>query len=129
MAIIPTSKGYRELACIEAPEVLFFDTMIVDYNGVINSFVLDPMFVEVCEPGSIHILSVVPSEPVLLGAEMTGDNKFILKSQMEGMMTVNVRVRVMLSGVRRGFANRRFIERTKTEFEKNEKFWNGAWKD
>jgi hypothetical protein len=128
-AILPTLSGYRELACIEAPEVLFFDSMTVDYNGVMNLFVLDPMFVEVCEPGSIYILSVVPSEPILMGAEMICDNKFMLKSDVEGMMSVSVRVRVMLSGVRKGFANRRFAERTKAEFEKNEKFWNGAWKD
>jgi hypothetical protein len=124
-AILNTSKGYRELACIEAPEVLFFDTMRVDYAGTYGTFDLDPLFVEVCEPGTIHVISVVPNEPVAVGAEMVSNGKLILRSSGDSPM----RVTVMLSGIRKGFSGRRFVERTQKDFDRNVEFWGQLWKD
>jgi len=83
-AVVPTSKGYKELYCMESPEVWFMDFCDDDKK-------IDPLFMEITE----------------------GKIKFI-KCE-EGYQVWRRR---------KGFADRRFEEKTRDEFEKNYKFWN-----
>jgi hypothetical protein len=119
LAIVDTSKGYRALACIEAPETLFFDIVGVVHKGTTCEFKIDDMFVEVCEYGTIKVISVVSSEPIAIGAEMKNYNSFITRT----MVGCQTRLNVLLSGVRKGFAGKRFAVMTKEQFVRNQEFW------
>jgi hypothetical protein len=81
---------------------------------------IDPIYIEVCEAGSIHVLSAVPSKPVLVGVAMLDASKFELSTAEN----CQVECCIMLCGVRKGFAGRRFIRRTENEFKRNQEFWN-----
>ena len=124
-AIVESSQGYVELSCIEAPEILFLDIVLVQYKGAADVFGIDKLFVEVCEPDSIRILSVVPDKPVLVCAEMISGNSFMLRGETNARAAITV----MMSGVRRGFGGRRFIQRTKQDYDRNMKFWSRLWND
>jgi hypothetical protein len=124
-AILKTADGYRELACIEAPEVLFFDVVEVKYSGVSGIFNVDRLFVEVCEPSTVKVISIVPGESVQVAVRMISDGSFELKTVREVTMSVVI----ILSGLRKGFSGRRFVQRTKQEYERNVKFWNKMWMD
>jgi hypothetical protein len=119
-ASVQTSMGYRELSCMEAPEVLFVDIIKVVHDGFVSVFDIDPLFVEVCEPGSLKITSAVCEEPIICGSGMYTTSKFYIKTKekVSGYFTV------MVSGVRKGFGGRRFAKRTKEDFEKNQAFWS-----
>jgi hypothetical protein len=120
-AIVKTSQGYRELACIEAPEVLFFDVITVDLKEEKTTHKVDQLFVEVCEPGTIRVSSIVVDEPMPIGARMT-DNQNVLITK--GDPERHTMATVTLCGVRRAFAGRRFQERTREDYEANMRFWS-----
>jgi hypothetical protein len=40
-----------------------------------------------------------------------------------GRFVQNVRMSCLLAGIRRGFAGRRFVKRSKEDFHKNLRFW------
>ena len=122
-AIVETRDGYRELACMESPEILFFDIVKVRIGIERALFHVDVLFIDACEPDSIRISSVVVSEPIPIGARMSGPDSFII-SKCSGAQTVDVTV--TLCGVRKGFAGRRFKKHSRAEFESNNRFWNST---
>lgn len=117
-AVIRTRDGYRQVDCIEAPEVLFFDIMTIVHSGMVGRYSIDPLFIEVCEPKSIHVVSMVPNIPSPVGASII-DNDV----EIRALGKEEVTCRVMLAGVRKGFAGRRFIPRTEDDYFKNVRFW------
>jgi hypothetical protein len=120
-AVVQTSKGFRELACIEAPEVLLYDVMCLLHTGRKSTAHIDPLFMEVCEPGSIKVVSVVPDKPVSVGARVVDD---VVKAETERDKVTTLTF--MLCGTRKGFAGRRFEKKTEKEYQRNIKFWREA---
>lgn len=124
-AIVRTKEGYREVACIESPEVLFFDVMEFSTSGYATScrttkIDIDPIFLEIVEPETLKVLSVVPSEITSFSAK-------IIKGKVIIETNRNVTGHVMIAGVRKGFLGHRFTERTKEQFERNVAFWGGFY--
>lgn len=96
-AIVPTSKGYRALYCIESPDVWFMDFCKVKKHKWWEfwkkpEYDIDPLFLETVEGD----LTFVPTA-----------NKDIAQ----------------VWGKRKGFKNTRFEKKTKEQFIKNNKFW------
>jgi len=119
-AIVKVGNSYRELDCIESPEVLFVDKMDVEVSDSTSVFVVDPIFVEVCEPGTIRVVSATPSLPVAFGARMLGTGSFEIRVSD---CRETVRFALLLCGIRKGFLGRRFSERTEEECRRNTEFW------
>lgn len=122
-AIVPASWSPSQFTALfvdESPEVRFHDVM--DFTVPLRdcAIPIDTRFVEVCEAGSIVAESVVPSIPILIGAEVR-DGQIMLRFP-ETKHDLLVRIVAKLSGVRRGFAGLRFPDRTPEEFEANEAF-------
>lgn len=93
--------------------------MMVSHRGRCSLHKVDPLFTEVCEQNSLQIMSAVCSEPAAFGAGMDCQESFFIKTSEE----VTANFTVIVSGIRKGFAGRRFAERTKEEFERNMNFW------
>jgi hypothetical protein len=125
-AIVPASwspGGYTALFTEEAPEVLFHDTLLVKMSGRVATVAIDPRFVEVCEPGTIVVSGAVPDEPVLVGAKAIGDAVQIkLDVDCDDLQVV-----VTLTAIRRGFAAKRFPDRSHAQFIANERFLQSAY--
>ena len=124
-AILSTKEGYREVACIESPEVLFFDVMefsTSEWDGMhrVCEVDIDPIFLEIVEDGTLKVLSVVPNEITSFSAK-------IIKGKVIVETSRSATGHVMIAGVRKGFLGHRFTERTKEQFERNVAFWGGFY--
>jgi len=111
--------GYAALFVAESPEVRFDDVMIVEAAAAETRAAIDPRFVAVCHPGSIEVCGLAPDCPVAIGAAVEGGEVVIRLAKNPARPA---RVVVRLTGVRRGFAGLRFPDRTRQEFEANERF-------
>jgi hypothetical protein len=107
---------------MESPEVLFIDVVKVIHEGIVSMHPIDRLFLEACEPGSIFVMSAVPRRPVLIAAEVCGDNLGVISDNEE-----SVGVTVVLSGTRKGASGRRFQEHTEEEARRNASFWD-TWR-
>jgi hypothetical protein len=56
---------------------------------------------------------------------MESDGRFYLDADVDVMVSAAV----LLCGVRIGFSGRRFVERTRRDFDRNTEFWGRMWKD
>lgn len=127
-AIVPASwnkTGYAALFVAEMPEVRFDDVIIVEIPHKATRLSIDPRFVEVCEPGSIEVCGCTTNAPVAVGSCVRG-SEVILEFAIEDI-SKTVRVVVRLTGTRRGFMGHRFPDRTRQQYEDNERFINSAY--
>ena len=67
-AIVPCEGEHVALFCVESPDVRFEDVVRLPITGPITTKTIDPRFIEVCEPGSIDVISVTSPLPALIGA-------------------------------------------------------------
>ena len=88
---------------------------------------IDPKFLEVCEPGSVQVCGCVADVPVLMGAAVNGDTVRLQFAEPDEDQVVQVVLR--LTGIRKGFAAHRFPDRTRAQFEANERFIRSAYPD
>jgi hypothetical protein len=112
------------------PEVRFEDLVftVIGNQGTNNhkDFIkLNDSFVQVCDPQSIVVVSVVPSAPINIGAYIEGEFLFI-EAESEKLIENEIKLTIRLSGIRLGFSGRRFVEYTYKEMIKNNQFWN-SW--
>lgn len=127
-AIVPASwspTGYVALFIHEMPEVRFDDVMVVTVPQCSQILDIDPRFVEVCERGSLEVCGIVADQPVLIGARAIGDK--ILIKVADDNPEASMRLVIRLTGIRRGFAGKRFPRRTREQFLANEAFINSAY--
>ena len=85
---------------------------------------IDPRFIEVCAPGSVEVCACQPDAPVLVGARVEGD-EVLIRFAKESKSAV--RLVISLTGIRKGFAGLRFPNRTRRQFEANERFIRSAY--
>jgi len=109
----------------EMPEVRFDDVMVVKVPMEDQEIAIDPRFVEVCHKGTIEVCGIVPEKPILVGARALGDKIRLSFAEQDPKHAVRLVLR--LTGIRRGFAGKRFPARTKEQFEANERFINSAY--
>ena len=121
MAIVPCQSDFVALFCVESPEVRFEDVVRVPVTGPVTRTVIDPRFIEVCEPGSIDVISVTSPLPALVGAAVDGSE--IVVSVAGDLPPYVV---VTLSGIRSGSRNLRFPLKTRDQMQHNNAFWSNA---
>lgn len=109
----------------EAPEVRFDDMLTTVMHGDDALVGIDPKFIEVCEHGSIKVCGCVPNVPVLAGASVMGTEVLVRLARNGTVGPVAVSIRI--TGIRKGFAGLRFPDRTREQFESNERFINSAY--
>ena len=127
-AIVPCSwneTGYAALFIAEMPEVRFDDHVEIFPTKRFSKTPLDKKFLEVCEPDTVRVISAIGDSGGVKYARIEGDE--IILSLPLFMRPKRVCVR--LSGVRKGFRNLRFPDRTENQFIHNEKFINSAYPD
>lgn len=127
-AIVPCSwnkEGYTALFIAEMPEVRFDDHMEIFPKKRVSKTPVDPKFMEVCEPDTVRVISALGDTAPVRYARIE-EGSIVLGLSMWKRPT---KVCVRLSGIRRGFRNLRFPDRTKNQFEHNEKFINSAYPD
>jgi len=109
--------------CVEATGVWFEDLLVVRPVAADTTVVIDPLFIEVCEPGTIRPVAVVADVPTLCGAKIMVDGHLhlLVRGELPGEALVTIR------GIRKGFANVRLTPATEAEARRNEEFWHG-WK-
>lgn len=126
-AIVParwSPTGYTALFIAECPEVRFDDVMTVMVSQKDTCVRIDPKFLEVCEPGSVQVCGCVPDLPVLVGAVTeAGRVRLRFAEEKPGQ---DVRLTIRLTGIRKGFKGQRFPDRTREQFEANERFLSMA---
>ena len=80
---------------------------------------LDPVFVGVCEPGSLDMISVTAPTPASIGAAVTGETVTV---RIEGDLPPFVVVTI--SGIRAGSRGVRFPRKTREQMLRNNSFWD-----
>jgi hypothetical protein len=108
----------------ECPDVRFDDVLSVSVSAPDTWVLIDFRFLEVCEPGSVQVCSCVPDVPVLVGAAVDGDR---VRVRLGPRDTADpVRLVIRLTGIRKGFRGQRFPDRTRDDFDANERFLRSA---
>lgn len=127
-AIVPCSwndTGFTALFIAEMPEVRFDDHFEISPKQRVSRTPIDPKFIEVCEADTIRVVSAIGSNGVVKYARVE-DGHVVLGLPFFARPS---KVCVRLSGIRHGFRNMRFPDRTKNQFEHNERFINSAYPD
>ena len=84
---------------------------------------IDPRFMMVCESGTVCVSG--SSSDSTLGMGLTvKDGHIVIR---RGLFNRSTSAVITLAGVRKGFLNKRFPNRTKEQFDANEKFINSAY--
>lgn len=126
-AIVPASfysTGYAALFTLEAPDVRFEDVVTITPKRKMFTYRIDKRFVEVCEKGTLSVVSACPSSPALVGASVDGEDvniEIVTRKRLPATLTLKI------SGIRRGFRTMRFPSRTEDQFLANERFLNSAY--
>ena len=119
MAIVPHQDDFVALFCVESPDVRFEDVVRVPVVGPITTAILDPVFVGVCEPGSLDVISVTTPTPATIGAAIAGDTVTVwIDGDLPPYVTVTV------SGIRAGSRGVRFPRKTREQMLRNNSFWD-----
>lgn len=128
-AIVPCltrrgTKQYVGLFCTEMPDARFEDIVVVKVGRRrLARRKLDTAFLQVCEPRSIIISSAVPSHPITLGARLERE-QILVECATRPLRSLVVTLRV--TGIRRGFAGRRFQQFTREQMLANNQFYAKA---
>lgn len=120
-----TPTGYTALFIAECPEVRFDDVMVARIADSEARLPIDSRFLEVCETGTVQVCGCVPDVPVLIGAVVEGNQVHVRIAKNDPDQIVQVVIR--LTGIRRGFHGLRFPNRTRSQFEANERFIRSAY--
>jgi hypothetical protein len=97
-AILPTSQGYKRVACMEMPDVVLCDFLNVGQP-------IDPIFFEMIEPETLRAI----------GAGVWIENGVACSTDPNAL--------VMVKGTRNGFLGKRFDQMTERQFDENNAFW------
>jgi hypothetical protein len=124
-AIVPvhwTDTGYAALYCVEAPDVRFEDTVVVERpKGARSwSYQWDGRFRSVCEEDTLEVVSCTTDKPSPVGVSVDEEALVTFNTRLLPWDRPN-RMVVRLTGIRRGFLHVRFEEKTQLEFNANEK--------
>lgn len=116
-AILNTPLGIFGMAAIEMPEARFREQMklVIKVPSLIRG--IDPRFLGSVEPDSLRIVSIISTSPVKVQIKGT---RLHCKASCPAVATV------VLSGIRRGFADQRFPRFTAHQMQQNADFYRRA---
>lgn len=106
------------------PEVRFDDIVVVNVTQQNRTVVIDPKFLEVCEPRTMEVCGFASDVPIVMGASVKGSR---IRLQFANPSSRKARVVLRLTGLRKGFLGDRFPDRTREQFERNEAFIKSAY--
>lgn len=124
-AIVAVQDGnglaFVGLCCTEMPEAWFEDVLSVVCESQVSQFPIDPLFLQVCVPGSIVVTSAQPRRPCLIGAYIEGGHVYVetLDNPKEPLPVV-----LRLTGLRANCNHTRFKRHTPLEAAANTRFWS-----
>lgn len=128
-AIVPMAwhdKGYGALFTMESNEVLFeFVMRNVPLTGAETRARIDDRFLAVCELGSMVITGIAGDRAGSVGA-VVEENEVVLSAWPLSFLRPT-KVTLKLTGVRKGFKHLDMPERSRAQFEANERFINSAY--
>jgi len=83
---------------------------------------LDPLFVEVCEPGTLRVTGLVSDVPACCGASVIEGRllRLLIKGRLPAEVVLTVR------GTRKGFSGVRLTPSTAAQKQRNDRFWSMA---
>ena len=124
-AIVPvnwTKTGFTALYCVEAPDVRFEDTIVVERPKWARNWSVNTCgkFRSVLEDGSMEVVSYTTDKPVPVGFSIDERGVLYVRTSYLPFNRPN-RLVVKLAGIRRGFAGVKFEQKTQAEFDANEK--------
>lgn len=122
-----SETGFTALFITESPEVRFDDVIVKWVKQVDTCIEVDPRFVEVCERGSVEVFGCQSHRPTNIGAVVNGGKVHLRFAEQDPSQEHRVVLR--LTGIRKGFAGMRFPDRTRNQFEHNERFIRSAYPD
>ena len=118
---MPYQDRYVGLYCVESPEARFQDVVRVPILTPTTTVPIDPVFLAVCEQGSVEVISVASPSPAVVGASLSGRWLTVkVASDLPPFVTV------LLSGIRLGRRGMRFPVMTRTQMLRNNSFWDQA---
>ena len=120
-AIVPWRNEFVGLMCVEAPDVRFEDVVRIAITGPETKCPIDVTLFDICELGSLQVVSVVSPIPTLVGACVL-DN--LVRIRISGDLPEYVLVK--LSGIRAGRGTVRFPRFNEEQMHKNDAFWDQA---
>jgi len=122
------------MVCVESPEVWFDDVLTVPVSTRVQYIMIDPIFCETVEEGSIRVVSIVPDAPALFGAKVLPRQPEVHLAQIrlenlipESSGTRPTTVTLSIRGIRRGCAGQRFRRFTDEQMKRNSAFWQSAY--
>lgn len=119
-------KGYGALFTMESNEVLFEfvlrDIEITEHDQMVP---IDDRFLHVCAPNTMCVTGVAHNKGLAVGTEVI-DKYVRVRSSWIPFLRPD-RVTLKLTGVRRGFTGVDMPERSRAQFEANERFINSAY--
>lgn len=118
-AIVTTSEGPRGLYCPELPECWFLDIMQLTAHGGDIDVMIDPLFLETIEPGSLRIISA-STDTGAVAYQLSMSRLHLYTQGQRG------RVVVLLGGIRLGRDGKRFPEFSLSQQTANVRFWESA---
>jgi hypothetical protein len=125
LAIVESGEHIVGLHVLECPDVRFIDILPFQLRPFsrITYLPIDPRFLAVCEPGSIHVIGLVCAKPYSLRAVLAQD-QIRIESHVCRALTGSV----TLCGIARGHAGSRFPEFTAEQKQRNDEFWSLAFR-
>ena len=119
------TEDHLGLYCTEMPEAIFEDIISLEIKGEETKVKIDPLYLDVCESGSLRVVSMVCDSPCAFGAEIK-NNVLIVKVAAWGD-EIPTNANIKLAGIRKGVVER-FPRYSQKEASQNTKFWD-SWKE
>ena len=107
------------------PEIRFDDVMVASIPQTNTCLSVDSKYLAVCAAGTVQVCGCVPDAPVLVGAVVDGDKIRVQFADQRAESQVKLVLR--LTGIRKGFVGHRLPDRTREQFEANERFIRSAY--
>ncbi len=124
LAIVESGGRFVGLHVTECPEMRFIEICDFELDVAGRSRVqVDPLFLEVIEPGTLQVIGLVCAKPLDLRAEFAQGHICISSTTP---LDAPTRGTVTVCAVARGHHGRRFPEFTAAQKASNEAFWASA---
>lgn len=107
------------------PEVRFDDVLTAVIPQADTALPIDRRFLEVCVTDSVEVCGCVSDIPVLVGATTIAND--VLVQFAEQKPDRHLRLVIRLTGIRKHYKGMRFPDRSREQFEANERFIKSAY--
>jgi hypothetical protein len=127
-AVIPmrwATWGYCAMWAVEGPDCRFEEVVEACLDGRVSRFKIHPWFIEACEPGTLMVIGCVPQDVPVKIAACVEDGVVVVRQSyfMKGASVAGLKI----TGIRKGYLDERWAERSHNDFVLNEIGLGRAW--